>query len=127
MTEPKTVFITDASAGFGLLSAKSYAQQGCNVIAAMRNPHQQNELNQLENVLVVKVDTTSKEMIEAAVWQALSSFGRIDALINNAAHTPDSPEISANKEQALPPQQKSTVIAETIYQMVNRGGDNCKD
>lgn len=82
----KTVFITGASSGFGLLTARLFSDHGWNVVASMRNPDKTGELNDLKNVLVVKVDVTSKEMVEAAVWQAESHFGRIDVLINNAGY-----------------------------------------
>lgn len=80
----KTVFISDASSGYGLLSARFFAEQGWNVVAAMRSPEKAEQLGLPEHILVVKVDVTSKEMIEAAVWQANSLFGSIDVLINNA-------------------------------------------
>lgn len=52
MEMQKTIFITGASAGLGKASAKLFQSKGWNVIAAMRYPAKETELNQLENISV---------------------------------------------------------------------------
>jgi NAD(P)-dependent dehydrogenase (short-subunit alcohol dehydrogenase family) len=52
----KTILITGASSGIGKETAKLFQSKGWNVIATMRNPENETELKQLENVLVAKLD-----------------------------------------------------------------------
>lgn len=82
----KTVLITGASSGFGRLTAKKFQSEGWNVIATMRKPEKETELNQLPNVLVAKLDVTDRATIKSAISAGLEKFNRIDALINNAGY-----------------------------------------
>ncbi|MCG8607577.1 SDR family oxidoreductase [bacterium] len=82
----KTILITGSSSGFGKLTAKLFAEKGWNVIATMRSPEKETELNQLHNVLVTKLDVTDKTSIQEAVVQGITEFGRIDVLVNNAGY-----------------------------------------
>ncbi|TKG89814.1 SDR family oxidoreductase [Puteibacter caeruleilacunae] len=81
-----TVLITGCSSGFGKLAAKKFQSEGWNVIATMRSPEKEAELNKLDNVLVTALDVTSNESVKNAVSVGLERFGRIDALINNAGY-----------------------------------------
>ena len=45
------ILITGASSGIGKETAKLFQSKGWNVIATMRNPENETELKQLENVL----------------------------------------------------------------------------
>lgn len=80
----KTVLITGASSGFGNLTAKKFQREGWNVVATMRNPSKETELNTLDNVMVSALDVTDKASIAESVATGISRFGRIDALVNNA-------------------------------------------
>jgi len=82
----KTVFITGASTGIGRETAKLFQKNGWQVIATMRRPQQEKELNQLENTMVTYCDVTDKASIEEAVRQGVERFGGIDALVNNAGY-----------------------------------------
>ena len=57
----KTVLITGASSGFGNLAAKTFQRKGWNVVATMRSPEKEQELNTMENVLVIKLDVTGPD------------------------------------------------------------------
>ncbi|MFT7056775.1 MAG: NAD(P)-dependent dehydrogenase (short-subunit alcohol dehydrogenase family), partial [Roseivirga sp.] len=46
----KTILITGASSGIGKATAIHFQKQGWNVIATMRTPEKETELNKLENV-----------------------------------------------------------------------------
>ena len=81
-----TVLITGASSGFGKLAAKKFHSEGWNVVATMRSPIREQELNNLENVLVVRLDVTDKASIQQAVESACERFGGIDVLVNNAGY-----------------------------------------
>jgi NADP-dependent 3-hydroxy acid dehydrogenase YdfG len=80
----KTIFITGASSGFGNETVHLFQQKGWNVVATMRSPEKEMILDQLENVLVTKLDVTDNESIASAVSKALEKFGTIDVLLNNA-------------------------------------------
>lgn len=82
----KTVLITGTSSGFGKLTAKKFHNEGWNVIATMRSPEKETELNQLENVLVTKLDVIDTESIKQAVNKGIERFGKIDVLVNNAGY-----------------------------------------
>jgi len=82
----KTVFITGASSGFGKDAAKLFHQRGWQVVASMRSPEKETELNKLDNVLLVKLDVTNTGTIQQAVKAATDQFGRIDVLVNNAGY-----------------------------------------
>jgi NAD(P)-dependent dehydrogenase (short-subunit alcohol dehydrogenase family) len=82
----KTVFITGASTGIGLATAKLFQQQGWNVVATMRSPEKDTELANLPNVLCLAVDVTEVETIHAAIDRAIAQFGTIDVVVNNAGY-----------------------------------------
>lgn len=95
----KTVLITGASQGLGRESAKKFANEGWNVIASMRSPEKEKELNQLDNVLVVRLDVQIEQDIKDALAAGIAKFGRIDTLINNAGYGVFGPFELATPEQ----------------------------
>lgn len=52
----KTIFITGASAGIGKATAKLFAEKGWNVIATMRKPENEKELNLIDNLTLLPLD-----------------------------------------------------------------------
>ncbi len=82
----KTILITGASSGIGKETAKFFQSKGWNVIATMRNPENETELKQLENVLVTKLDVLDLNSIDSAISQGINQFGGIDVLLNNAGY-----------------------------------------
>jgi NAD(P)-dependent dehydrogenase (short-subunit alcohol dehydrogenase family) len=82
----KTILITGTSSGIGKETAKLFASKGWNVIATMRKPEQETELNQLENVLVTKLDVQKPATISTSIREGIDKFGKIDAIINNAGY-----------------------------------------
>lgn len=82
----KTILITGASSGIGKASAILFQKNGWNVIATMRTPEEEQELHQLENILVTRLDVTDTSSITSAVALGIEKFGRIDALLNNAGY-----------------------------------------
>jgi NAD(P)-dependent dehydrogenase (short-subunit alcohol dehydrogenase family) len=81
----KTIFITGASAGLGKATAKLFQSKGWNVIATMRNPENETELNKLENVTVLKLDVTDFTQIEETIKKAITNHS-IDVVVNNAGY-----------------------------------------
>lgn len=82
----QTILITGSSAGIGKATAKYFHDKGWNVIATMRTPANETELNQLDNVLVTRLDVTDSDSIRAAVEEGVGRFGKIDVLLNNAGY-----------------------------------------
>ena len=81
----KTIFITGASTGLGKASAKLFQSKGWYVIATMRSPERETELNQLENVTLLPLDVTNPEQIISTVSKAISQH-KIDVVFNNAGY-----------------------------------------
>lgn len=82
----KTILITGASSGIGKETAKLFQGKGWNVIATMRNPEQEVELSNLENVLITRLDVLDLESIYESIKLGITKFGKIDALLNNAGY-----------------------------------------
>jgi len=79
-------FITGASRGFGLEIAKEALSRGDSVVATARDPRAVLDAipNAGDQLLAVALDVSDPAQIDAAVDAAITRFGRIDALINNA-------------------------------------------
>lgn len=82
----KTILITGASSGIGKASAKYFAEKGWNVVATMRTPELETELVHQDRTLVTKLDVLMPDTIQDAIEQAISRFGQIDVLMNNAGY-----------------------------------------
>lgn len=93
----RVVFITGASRGIGRACALACAAEGAHVVIAAKtevatNPRLPGSIHDVarevealgRRALPIKLDVRDDAACEAAVEQAASHFGRIDALINNA-------------------------------------------
>lgn len=94
----KTIFITGASAGLGKTTAKLFQSKGWKVIATMRSPEKETELNLLENVILLPLDVTNIEQIETTVKYAIA-LGDIDVVFNNAGYGLIGPLESYSEEE----------------------------
>lgn len=81
----KSIFITGASTGMGKATAKLFQSRGWNVIATMRNPEKETELNQLENITILPLDVTNLDQINSVVDRAMAIHS-IDVVFNNAGY-----------------------------------------
>lgn len=78
-------FITGASRGFGLQIARDLLGRGHQVVATARQAAAVTEaLGENDNVLAVALDVTDETQARQAVQAAVTRFGRIDVLVNNA-------------------------------------------
>ncbi len=81
-----SVFITGASAGFGVAIARRFAADGAQVVIAARRAERLQalaaELGEVAHV--VELDVRDKAAIEAAIAALPPAFADIDVLVNNA-------------------------------------------
>jgi short-subunit dehydrogenase len=80
----KTVFITGASSGIGQATALLFQEKGWNVVATMRSPEKAAALMKHDRTLVLRLDVTDIHSIQASLQEAITRFGAIDVLVNNA-------------------------------------------
>ncbi|CAM3888078.1 SDR family oxidoreductase [Corallococcus sp. ZKHCc1 1396] len=81
---PKTVLVTGSSTGFGRATVQRFARAGWNVVATMRAPEAERELQSQDHVLVTRLDVQDRASIASAVEAGIARFGGIDVLVNNA-------------------------------------------
>ncbi len=93
----KTLFITGASRGIGKAIGLRAARDGANIVIASKSsvPHPKlpgtihSAAEEIEaaggKALAVKTDIRYEEEVEAAIEQAVATFGGIDILVNNAS------------------------------------------
>jgi NAD(P)-dependent dehydrogenase (short-subunit alcohol dehydrogenase family) len=83
----KVWFITGAGRGMGVDIARAALAAGNAVVATGRNTDAVTKaVGEADDLLVVKLDITSRADAEAAVQAAVDRFGRIDVLVNNAGN-----------------------------------------
>lgn len=97
----KTILITGASSGIGKETAKLFQSKGWNVIATMRNPENEIELQNFKNIFVTKLDVLDLDSIQTSVSQGISKFGKIDVLLNNAGYGAYGPLESFSREKII--------------------------
>lgn len=81
----KTIFITGASSGLGKSTAKLFQSKGWRVIATMRNPEKETELNMLKDVVVLPLDVTNPEQIISTIKKVTDLYS-VDIVMNNAGY-----------------------------------------
>ena len=86
----KTAIITGAAGGLGRAFALGFASRGANVVVADMNTEGAAEtVSMIENAggkaISVQVNVADKASCEAMVDAAITAFGSIDSLVNNAA------------------------------------------
>jgi NAD(P)-dependent dehydrogenase (short-subunit alcohol dehydrogenase family) len=88
LTMQKTWFITGASRGLGVQIAKAAMQAGDRVVATGRKRASVNSSlgPDSDQLLSVELDVTDADQAQAAVDAAVSRFGAIDVLVNNAGY-----------------------------------------
>ncbi len=114
MTDKKIWFITGAGRGMGVDIVKAALAAGDAVVATGRNTDAVTEaVGAADDLLVVKLDVTSRADAESAVRAALDRFGRIDVLVNNAGN------FEAGYFEELTPEQIEQQLATTLLGPMN--------
>src|SRR5438445_10676776 len=80
----KTAIVTGASRGIGAGLVEAFLERGYNVVANSRNITKANPFPAAANVALVDGDIGDPRTAATIVDTAVSRFGRIDELINNA-------------------------------------------
>jgi Dehydrogenases with different specificities (related to short-chain alcohol dehydrogenases) len=80
----KTAIVTGASQGIGLALVEAFLKRGYNVVANSRKISSTDSLPASANLALVDGNIGEAQTAEKIVETAVSRFGRIDVLINNA-------------------------------------------
>ncbi|BAZ70658.1 short-chain dehydrogenase/reductase SDR (plasmid) [Fischerella sp. NIES-4106] len=88
ISQKRVWFITGSSKGLGRALAETVLERGEIVVLTARNPEQIEDLAASfpNQTLAVQLDVTKPEEVREAVKQAITNFGRIDVLVNNAGY-----------------------------------------
>lgn len=84
-----TSIVTGASTGFGRLVTECALENGNIVVATLRKPSMISDLSTkytASQLLVLQLDVSDPVAITAAFKQAVSLFGRVDVVLNNAGY-----------------------------------------
>src|SRR3954471_6156615 len=86
----KVIVITGASSGMGAVTARKLASLGAKVVLAARREDQLKALvaESGENAMYVKTDVTKRADLDNLIQQAITRFGHVDVLWNNAGVMP---------------------------------------
>lgn len=95
----KSIVITGSSSGIGKATAKYFAERGWRVAATMRQPENETELNQVENISLYALDVTEEASIQTAAQQIIKDFGTVDVVLNNAGYAVMGPFEATTDEQ----------------------------
>jgi 7-alpha-hydroxysteroid dehydrogenase len=100
----KVAIVTGAGRGIGQGCALALAEMGAHVVCAARTPDQiedtaarASELG--SRAIAVPCDVSDGAQREAVVGKAMSEFGRIDVLVNNAGGSP--PQLALRTSEAM--------------------------
>lgn len=77
-------FVTGCSTGFGYSLAKYLLESGYPVVVTARQVEDLSKLAGIGEALMLSLDVTQKDQIDAALKAAEAHFGQIDVLVNNA-------------------------------------------
>lgn len=99
----QVAIITGAGRGIGAATAIAYADAGADVVISARTEAQLEETAEQvrargRRALVVPCDVLEAEQRQALVGKALSDFGRIDLLVNNAGGWGPKPALDTSDE-----------------------------
>lgn len=94
--EGKVVVITGASSGLGEATARLLSTAGAIVVLGARRQDRIKSLAQVltragGKALAVTTDVTDRKQVKSLVDAAVSAFGRVDVMINNAGLMPQAP------------------------------------
>lgn len=82
----QTIFITGATAGFGLACAQLFVREGARVIATGRRENLLEKLQEQlgEGVYTIALDVRDRAAVEKAISTLPAAWANVDVLVNNA-------------------------------------------
>jgi len=95
----KVWFVTGCSRGLGREIARAVLAAGHRLVATARNRRDLDALGASDRLLTLPLDVTDGAAARAAVAQAVSAFGRLDVVVNNAGY------VKANSIEDLPEEE----------------------
>src|SRR5262245_30817095 len=95
----QTIFITGASSGIGLATARLFQERGWNVAATMRDPSRAGDWIKKDRTVGLRLNVTDIESIRTAMERAIAEFGGVDVLVNNAGYGAVGPFEASTPEQ----------------------------
>ena len=114
MREKKVWFITGAGRGLGVEIVRAALAAGNAVAATGRKTEAVSKaVGTADDLVVVKLDVTSRADAESAVQAVVDRFGRIDALVNNAG------TFEAGYFEELTPEQVVRQLTTTVLGPMN--------
>lgn len=123
----KTVLITGTSSGIGKAAVLEFARNGWNVAATQRSPEKETDFANFANVKLYALDVTNLFSVEQAIDRAISDFGQVDVVINNAGYGVDG-TFEAMSDEIIEKQFSTNVFGlmrvtrEAIKRMRPQGG-----
>lgn len=98
--ENQTVIITGGSSGIGRAAALEFAQKGAQVLITGRRLSALEEVaSQHHNITTMVADSADPESAELIIKRALSLWGKLDVLVNNAGAGATAPLESVTEKQ----------------------------
>src|SRR5258707_8728834 len=83
-SKQKTVIVTGASQGIGAAVVKAFLERGYNVVGTSRNATKSAELKASDKLVLVDGDIGEAATAQKVAQTAISRFGSIDHVVNNA-------------------------------------------
>jgi NAD(P)-dependent dehydrogenase (short-subunit alcohol dehydrogenase family) len=80
----KSVLVTGSGAGMGAAIAKRFVEEGANVLVSDIDIDNGALVANDLGMPFVRIDTGDPQSVESAVAEAVSKFGRLDVMVNNA-------------------------------------------
>ena len=102
--EGKVALVTGSGRNIGRATILKLAAEGANVVVNARSNEQEAESVAEEaralgvKAMAILADVANKEQVDSMVSMAMSEFGKIDILINNAAIRPHKPFLEVTLE-----------------------------
>ena len=130
--EGRVAIITGGSKGLGLMMAEGLAEAGADLVMCARNLEEcQHAAQSIATIgvqcVAIRCDVVNPQEVGAMVEEALSRFGRIDVLINNAGYAWEEPleNVSIEKwNHTMAVNATGTFLCSQAVgrQMIRRGG-----
>jgi NAD(P)-dependent dehydrogenase (short-subunit alcohol dehydrogenase family) len=83
---PGTIFITGATSGFGLSTARRFAREGWTVVGTYRREQVAQALLDVPGVTAFELDVSDADQVQQVVDLVIAKIGVPDAIVNNAGY-----------------------------------------